>query len=161
MHGVISVIKNFRPPLQAYHRNGPNLCWLKAGVFEAMVHDLWVSLRLAAGRPEQPKAAIFDSRTLQYSPESGGCLENAREKIAASARVILFRSILVQSRIRVLCPPTRNAHRGERLHGIPAALHSQRRTHRSSMFCCDRRPSCACRSPGALPYFCSYHSKFL
>ena len=45
--------------------------WLKAGVFEAMVHDLRALLRLAAGRQEQPSAAIFDSRTLQSSPESG------------------------------------------------------------------------------------------
>jgi transposase len=45
--------------------------WLKAGVFEAMVHDLRVLLRLAQGRKAQPSAAIFDSRTLQSSPESG------------------------------------------------------------------------------------------
>lgn len=45
--------------------------WLKAGVFEAMVHDLRVLLRLAQGRNSQPSAAIFDSRTLQSSPESG------------------------------------------------------------------------------------------
>jgi transposase len=45
--------------------------WLKAGVFEAIVHDLRVLLRLAEGRNEQPSAAIFDSRTLQSSPESG------------------------------------------------------------------------------------------
>src|SRR5947209_18547109 len=45
--------------------------WLKAGVFEAMVHDLRLLLRLAEGRNEQPSAAIFDSRTLQSSPESG------------------------------------------------------------------------------------------
>jgi transposase len=45
--------------------------WLKAGVFEAMVHDLRVLLRLAQGRQAQPSAAIFDSRTLQSSPESG------------------------------------------------------------------------------------------
>jgi transposase len=45
--------------------------WLKARVFEAMVHDLRVLLRLAEGREEQPSAAIFDSRTLQSSPESG------------------------------------------------------------------------------------------
>ena len=46
--------------------------WIKAGVFEAMVHDLRAVLRLAKGRKEQPTAAIFDSRTLQSSPESGG-----------------------------------------------------------------------------------------
>lgn len=45
--------------------------WLAAGVFEAMVHDLRVILRLAEGRKAQPSAAIFDSRTLQSSPESG------------------------------------------------------------------------------------------
>ena len=45
--------------------------WIKAGVFEAMVHDLRAILRLAKGRAEQPTAAIFDSRTLQSTPESG------------------------------------------------------------------------------------------
>lgn len=45
--------------------------WLKAGVFEAMVHDLRAVLRLAAGRNEQPSAAILDARTLQSTPESG------------------------------------------------------------------------------------------
>jgi transposase len=44
---------------------------LKAGVFEAMVNDLRAVLRLAEGRHEEPSAAIFDSRTLQSSPESG------------------------------------------------------------------------------------------
>lgn len=46
--------------------------WLAAGVFEAIVQDLRVLLRLAEGRRAQPSAAIFDSRTLQSSPESGG-----------------------------------------------------------------------------------------
>lgn len=45
--------------------------WLKAGVFEAMVHDLCEVLRVAEGRNLQPSAAILDSRTLQSSPESG------------------------------------------------------------------------------------------
>ncbi len=45
--------------------------WLQAGVFEAIVHDLLEVLRLAQGRNAQPSAAIFDSRTLQSSPESG------------------------------------------------------------------------------------------
>lgn len=45
--------------------------WMAAGVFEAMVHDLRALLRLAAGRAEQPSAAIFDGRTLQSTPESG------------------------------------------------------------------------------------------
>ena len=46
--------------------------WLAAGVFEAMLHDLRVLLRLAAGRFPTPTAAIFDSQTLQSTPESGG-----------------------------------------------------------------------------------------
>lgn len=45
--------------------------WLKAGVFEAIVNDLRAVLRLAQGRNEDPSAAIFDSRTLQSTPESG------------------------------------------------------------------------------------------
>ena len=36
-----------------------------------MVHNLRILLRLAAGREAQPSAAIFDSRTLESSPESG------------------------------------------------------------------------------------------
>lgn len=45
--------------------------WLKAGCFEAIVNDLRAVLRLAARRNAEPSAAIFDSRTLQSSPESG------------------------------------------------------------------------------------------
>jgi len=46
--------------------------WIKAGVFEAMTHDLRELLRMLAGRDPRPSAAIFDSRTLQSTPESGG-----------------------------------------------------------------------------------------
>jgi transposase len=45
--------------------------WMAAGVFETMVHDLRVLLRLGEGRAPQPTAAILDSRTLQSTPESG------------------------------------------------------------------------------------------
>jgi transposase len=45
--------------------------WLKAGVFDAIVHDLRAVLRRAQGRKAEPSAAIFDSRTLQSTPESG------------------------------------------------------------------------------------------
>jgi transposase len=45
--------------------------WIKAGVFEAIVNDLRELLREAKGRASQPTAAIFDSRTLQSTPESG------------------------------------------------------------------------------------------
>jgi len=46
--------------------------WIKAGVFEAVVADLREILRIAAGKKAKPSAEIFDSRTLQSSPESGG-----------------------------------------------------------------------------------------
>jgi transposase len=45
--------------------------WMKAGVFEAMGNDRRGLLRLAAGRQEQPTAAIFDRRRLQSTAESG------------------------------------------------------------------------------------------
>jgi transposase len=45
--------------------------WLRAGVFATLVADLRALLRLLADRDMQPSAAIFDSRTLQSSPESG------------------------------------------------------------------------------------------
>ena len=46
--------------------------WLAAGCFEAMAYDLRAVLRLAEGRAAEPSAAIFDSRTLRSTPESGG-----------------------------------------------------------------------------------------
>lgn len=45
--------------------------WLKAGVFEDIVHDLRVLIRLGEGRNPEPTAAIIDSRTLRGTPESG------------------------------------------------------------------------------------------
>jgi transposase len=45
--------------------------WLTAGVFDAIVQDLHAVLRVAQGRTPAPSAAIFDSRTLQSTPESG------------------------------------------------------------------------------------------
>jgi transposase len=46
--------------------------WLAAGCFEAIVHDLRAVLRFSEGRDPEPTAAIFDSRTMQSTPESGG-----------------------------------------------------------------------------------------
>ena len=46
--------------------------WLAAGCFEAIVHDLRAVLRSAEGRDPEPTAAIFDSRTMQSTPESRG-----------------------------------------------------------------------------------------
>lgn len=44
---------------------------LTAGVFDAIVQDLRAVLRVAQGRHADPSAAIFESRTLQATPESG------------------------------------------------------------------------------------------
>ena len=46
--------------------------WLAAGCFEAIVHDLRAVLRFAEGREPEPTAAVFDSRTVQSTRESGG-----------------------------------------------------------------------------------------
>jgi transposase len=62
-------LPNDRPPWPVVHQQGQR--WLRAGVFEALVHDLRALLRLAAGRPPQPTAVILDARTLQSTPESG------------------------------------------------------------------------------------------
>lgn len=63
------MIPNDLPPWHTVYQQTQR--WLKAGVFEAMVHDLREVLRVAEGRKPQPSAVIFDSRTLQSSPESG------------------------------------------------------------------------------------------
>jgi len=58
------------PPWAAVYQQTQR--WLAAGSFEAIVHDLRALLRLAEGREAQPSAVIFDARTLQSTPESGG-----------------------------------------------------------------------------------------
>jgi transposase len=63
------MMPNDLPPWEMVYQQTQR--WLRAGVFEAIVHDVRALLRVAAGRSEQPSAAIFDSRTLQSSPESG------------------------------------------------------------------------------------------
>jgi transposase len=60
---------NDLPPWEAVYQQSQR--WLRAGVFEALVHDLRALLRLAAGRAPEPTAVIFDGRTLQSTPESG------------------------------------------------------------------------------------------
>ena len=57
------------PPWYTVYQQGQR--WLKAGVFEALVHDLRMLLRELVDRAPQPRAIILDSRTLQSSPESG------------------------------------------------------------------------------------------
>jgi transposase len=63
------ILPNDLPPWQTIHQQ--TMRWIKAGCFEAMTHDLRAILRLLAERNEQPSATIYDSRTLQSTPESG------------------------------------------------------------------------------------------
>lgn len=60
---------NDLPPWAAVYQQAQR--WMAAGCFEALAHDLRAVLRLAAGRNEEPSAAIFDSRTPRSTPESG------------------------------------------------------------------------------------------
>jgi transposase len=60
---------NDLPPWAAVYQQAQR--WLAAGCFEQLAHDLRAVLRQAAGRAEDPSAAIVDSRTLRSSPESG------------------------------------------------------------------------------------------
>jgi transposase len=60
---------NDLPPWAAIYQQAVR--WLKAGCFAALAHDLRTLLRIAAGRPAAPTAAILDSRTLRSTPESG------------------------------------------------------------------------------------------
>ncbi len=69
------------PPWEAVYQQTQR--WLKAGVFEAMVHDLRMLLRLSENRAPEPTAAILDSsRTLRSTPESGsrGGYDGAKRK---------------------------------------------------------------------------------
>jgi transposase len=63
--------------------------WYKAGVFEAMIHDLRAILRLMDGRNPDPTAAIIDSRTLQSTPESGSRAgyDGAKKKKGSKAHI--------------------------------------------------------------------------
>lgn len=58
------------PPWPAVYQQARR--WIAAGCFEAMTHDLREIVRISAGRDGSPTAAIFDARTIQSTPESGG-----------------------------------------------------------------------------------------
>jgi transposase len=63
-------LPNDLPPWEAVFQQTQR--WVAAGCFPAIVHDLRVLLRVDAGRQAEPTAVIWDSRTLQSTPESGG-----------------------------------------------------------------------------------------
>jgi transposase len=63
-------LPNDFPPWTAVYQQARR--WLNHGVFEHVVHDLRMILRLFVDRNHDPTATIFDARTLQSTPESGG-----------------------------------------------------------------------------------------
>ena len=71
---------NDLPPWAAVYQQAQR--WLASDCFAALADDLRAVLRLAAGRAEEPSAAILDSRTLRSSPESGtrGGYDGAKRK---------------------------------------------------------------------------------
>jgi len=75
------------PPWPAVYQQTQR--WLRAGCFEAIVHDLREVLRLAEGRRAQPTAAVFDSQTLQSTPESGahGGYDGAKRRKGSKVHV--------------------------------------------------------------------------
>ena len=56
------------PPWEAVYQQTRR--WLSAGVFEAMVHDLRVLLRLSEGRASKPTAAILEINGKLMNPAS-------------------------------------------------------------------------------------------
>ncbi|MBV9866456.1 MAG: IS5 family transposase [Abitibacteriaceae bacterium] len=69
------------PPWEAVYQQTQR--WINAQVFEAIAHDLRALLRQTQGRNPQPSATIFDSRTLQSTPESGhraGCNGHKKQR---------------------------------------------------------------------------------
>src|SRR5690348_9990335 len=57
------------PPWEAVYQQTRR--WIAAGCFEAIMQDLRLLVRAAAGRRPQPRVAIIDSRTLRSTVESG------------------------------------------------------------------------------------------
>lgn len=74
------LMPNDLPPWETIYQQSQR--WIRAGVFEALTHDLRAILRIAEGRNPEPTAVIMDSRTLQSTPESGarGAYDGAKRR---------------------------------------------------------------------------------
>ncbi len=87
--------------------------WIKAGVFEAIVADLREILRLTTGKKAKPSAVIFDSRTLQSTPESGSRAEydGAKRKKGSKTHIAVD---TLGSLLAVLVTPANEQDRAKR-----------------------------------------------
>ena len=84
------LVPNDLPPWEIIYQQTQR--WLRAGVFEAMVHDLRLLLRTFAGRKGEPTAAILDSRTLRSTPESGSraSYDGAKRKKGSKIHIAVY-----------------------------------------------------------------------
>jgi transposase len=73
------------PPWEAIYQQTRR--WLKAGVFEEMVHDLRVLLRISEGRAPEPTAAILDSHNEQDRGRVGELAEAVQEATGESVEL--------------------------------------------------------------------------
>jgi len=58
------------PPWTAVYQQAQR--WVQAKIFDTITHELRVIMRMIEERASHPSGVIFDSRTLQSTPESGG-----------------------------------------------------------------------------------------
>jgi transposase len=78
------------PPWHAVYQQSRR--WMAAGVFEKLVHDLRILLRICADRSPAPSAAIFDGRVMQSTPENGARAGYDGHKRKKGSKVHMARS---------------------------------------------------------------------
>ena len=98
------------PPWQIVHQQSQR--WWKAGVFEAITHDLRMILRLVVERAEQPTAAVLAARTLQGGIESGARWGDDGHKRKKGAKM----HVAVDTLGHLLAAHASAANENERLH---------------------------------------------
>ena len=81
----VRLLPNDLPPWSVVYQQTQR--WVKAGMFEALVHDLRTGLRVAGGRQSQPSVAGLERRTLPSHPESGGRAGDAGGKRRKGSKV--------------------------------------------------------------------------
>ena len=79
------MMPNDRPPWPPVYQQMQQ--WLRAGCFDALVHDLRVLVREHAGRVAQPTAMILDNCRPQSTPESGARAGDAGAKRRKGSKV--------------------------------------------------------------------------